>query len=201
MKQKNGVNITWMMLALSSLLLTAACVTVNVNFPEGAVQKAATDYVNELYKAKQEEENTTDSSSSGYYVTPTNSLVALFIPAAHAVDFHMDSAKVKTIQSKQKGRIGKILKFKKMGAIGETDKGTLEVKDAAKVKSKVDQLKMKKLVSSENSDRAALYKEIIASNSLTGDMEGGIRKIFFQKFRDADPAGSFYKEGGAWKSK
>src|SRR3954470_20952661 len=31
----------------------AACVTVNVNFPESAVQKATDDYVRDLYRAKE----------------------------------------------------------------------------------------------------------------------------------------------------
>ena len=39
--------------AIALASLTAACVTVNVNFPESTVQKATDDYVKELYKAKE----------------------------------------------------------------------------------------------------------------------------------------------------
>lgn len=47
--------------------MLSGCVTVNVNFPEGAVQKAADDYVRELYRAKEKsmaESNTEEITSS-----------------------------------------------------------------------------------------------------------------------------------------
>ncbi|MEZ4871386.1 MAG: hypothetical protein R2827_03890 [Bdellovibrionales bacterium] len=42
---------------LGASVLLVSCITVNVNFPEAAVQKAADDYVKELFiKQKQEAE-------------------------------------------------------------------------------------------------------------------------------------------------
>ena len=59
-------------LTCSALLLAsgfAACVTVNVNFPESTVQKATDDYVKELYKAKEKGR----SGGAGSDTTPQSS--------------------------------------------------------------------------------------------------------------------------------
>ena len=45
LKKMNSSVFVWAMI----LFVGISCVTVNVNFPEGAVQKAADDYVKELY--------------------------------------------------------------------------------------------------------------------------------------------------------
>jgi len=200
MKQKIGASIALVGALLSCSIIFASCVTVHVNFPEGAVQKAASDYVEELYKAKKvEEEQIPDKSSDLRH--HSRSIASLFIPQAHALDFHMNSPEIKAIQAKQKSRLSKILSYKKKGVIGETDKGTLGVKDLAAVKSGIEKTRVKKLVSDENSDREALYKEIMSSNKLDGSASTRLRTIFFQQFKSADPAGAPFKMGGSWKTK
>ena len=202
MTQKVAASSALIATILSVSSLFASCVTVHVNFPEGAVQKAADDYVNELYKARESDKKEMESQGASRWQPNLLPLWAqLLVSSAHADDFKVNSPKAKSILDKQKKRLSKILRYKKMGVLGESDDGLLAIKDIGKVKNKGEKTRVKMLVKNENSDRDDLYKEIVASNGLAADTEKRIRKVFFSKFKDHDPAGSMYRQGGTWKTK
>ncbi|MBX9765723.1 MAG: YdbL family protein [Bdellovibrionales bacterium] len=175
--------------AILTLAILTSCVTVNVNFPEGAVQKAADDYVRELYKSKQK--TTPEGKPSTFFFD--FSLVA----TAVAADFKISSEESKKIMEKQKERLGDVDGYKAKGVIGETSEGLIEVYKDDKL-SAIEKKKVQRLVSEENNDREALYSDIVKSNGMTDAMKAGVRKTFFQSLRDASPAGTPVKEGGAW---
>mgnify|MGYP002835222557 CR=1 FL=1 len=184
---------------LASFGLLASCITVNVNFPEAAVQKAADDYVKELYKAKQEAEE--GEKTSRLINIPGIKLVSLsLVPMAHAEsEFSIKSAKAKEIQSRQASRISKIDRFKKKGLIGEAQNGLLEVKnDSGK---KLEMKRVNQLVAEENADRESLYNEVMSSNGIDPSQSARLRKSFHQSFVDASPAGTPVESNGQWKAK
>ena len=173
-------------------IILSSCVTVNVNFPEGAVQKAADDYVRELYKSKQKS-GAEPSKPSGFFEF---SLIA----TAEAADFKISSDESKQIMERQKERIDDLDKYKEKGVIGETSEGLVEIHKDDKL-SVLEKKKVQKLVSDENQDRENLYSDIVKSNGMNDASKGGIRAKFFQSFKDASPTGTAFKEGGAWKKK
>lgn len=182
-----------LVLTLNSFIfsLIVACVTVNVNFPEGAVQKAADDYVKELYKAKEKDEKSNKSGFNFYFS---------LLPVAHAQDFRVDSAKAKEIQSRQKSRLSDLTQHLKDGQIGENSNGLLEVKatDAKPILIK----KIEKLVNDENADREALYEEIVKSNNLSSSVKNQVQSSFAKSFQGAAPKGSWVEPSpGKWEKK
>jgi uncharacterized protein YdbL (DUF1318 family) len=190
-------------LVTSAAIAQTACVTVNVNFPESAVQKATDDYVRDLYKAKEKgkagtpgAEQTPSASSSSNKVT----LSSLFISEAYAEDFKVQSAKADSIKAKLSGRLDDLNTQKRSGAVGEANDGLVAVKD-----SKLPPLLLKKvktLVDAENADRMELYHEVAKINGLGGSGTATVQKSFSRSFQSLSPSGSWVQDsGGNWTRK
>tara|TARA_B100000749_G_scaffold122825_1_gene93813 strand:- start:53005 stop:53595 length:591 start_codon:yes stop_codon:yes gene_type:complete len=179
--------------------ILASCITVNVNFPEAAVQKAADDYVKELYKAKQESEEKQNTSSL-FEIPGTHFASLSLFPIAHAqAEFSIKSEKAKAIQVKQAKRLDKIDRFKKKGLIGEAENGLLVVKKESS--KKIEKKRVDQLVSEENADREMLYEEVMSSNGIDASQSARLRKSFHQSFVNASPAGTPVESGGSWTNK
>ena len=173
-------------------IVLSSCVTVNVNFPEGAVQKAADDYVRELYKSKQKS-GSEPSQPSGFFEFS-------IISTAQAADFKISSDESRQIMERQKERIEDLDKYKEKGVIGETSEGLVAIYKDDKL-SALEKKKVQKLVSDENQDRESLYSDIVKTNGMNDSSKAGVREKFFQSFKSASPTGTPIKEGGAWKQK
>jgi uncharacterized protein YdbL (DUF1318 family) len=179
-----------------AIFVVVSCVTVNVNFPEGVVQKAADDYVRDLYKARQDskEETKKELKPQSYH------LYLIATAYAQAPQFKVNTPAAQNIQRRQRARVGKIDKLKTSGVIGETDKGLLAIYP----KSGAKKLKLKrasKLVQEENTDREALYAEIMSSNSLPAAMDPKVRASFFNSFKSVSPSGTWMQVQGQWQKK
>lgn len=182
------------LIAIASCLL-AACVTVNVNFPESAVQKATDDYVKELYRTK--EKNKAPAATE-----TKKSAFDLLIPAAIAADsFRVDSEKSMEIMGRMKSRIDEVITYKENGTLGESNDGLLVLKNADKTKKLLIK-KLETLVQNENKDRAELYKEVVSSNGMTENREIDVRKSFSRSFQNESPAGTWIQDiDGSWAQK
>jgi uncharacterized protein YdbL (DUF1318 family) len=190
-------------LAMGVSLCLSSCVTVNVNFPEGAVQKAADDYVSELYRAKEKSEQEQKPPAPA---KKGAQWISIFLPVAGADEISqgpslkLSTPKAKEIQDRQAKRLKAIDEFKKKGVIGETEQGLIETRDASAVKGLARNL-LDKIVADENADREELYKELAQANSLSATTLSAMRRSFYESFKKASPAGSWYKTGGEWKKK
>lgn len=195
---KNQVHVNLSRAKIFLMVLLPACVTINVNFPEGAVQKAADDYVRELYKAKMDDSVKKSTPDKQSYLAPF-SLMA----QAHAQDvgqFSVNSVKAKKIQSSQRGRLKKISSFKKKGFLGESSEGLLVLRNKNKIKPLLRK-KIQKLLEAENKDRLALYGEVIKINNLDSDWLPKIKKTFARSFQSMTPSGTWVEAGGQWSKK
>jgi uncharacterized protein YdbL (DUF1318 family) len=186
--------------AATLLVLTSACVTVNVNFPESAVQRATDDYVQELYRAKNKDKAPTSAPAK----SPT-SLLDLLIPSALALEFdatfRTDTAAAKEIQARQATRLEEIDAQKKAGALGESSDGTLVIKSPDKLKKLLTK-KVEKLVEDENVDRKKLYEEVQEANKLPSSRIKDVGASFGRSFQKASPAGTWVQdEKSGWKQK
>ncbi len=166
-----------------------ACVTVNVNFPESAAQKATDDYVGELYKAK---EKHTEKKSS---------MLFSLIPEAWAGEFDVDSKKALEIREKMASRLDDVIAQKSAGFLGEANDGMLSIHDKTKIK-KLLLRKLQKLVQSENIDRKELYQEVLRSNHLTKNHLINVEQSFARSFKHVSPSGTWVQnDDGSWDQK
>lgn len=188
-------------LAAGTMITQTACVTVNVNFPESAVQKATDDYVRDLYKAKEKGKPAPSSEQSS---TPASKLTTFFskvlIQDAYADDFKVQSAKADTIKARLKSRLDDLISQKRSGNVGESNDGKLVVKAAG-----LPPLLMKKvktLVDEDNSDRMDLYKEVANLNGLGGSGISTVQKSFARSFQSISPSGTWVQDSdGNWTRK
>lgn len=177
--------------------MQSACVTVNVNFPEGTVQKATDDYVKDIYRAKNKNEKPEQTNKdSGWfnYIIPV-------VYAEDAIQFQMNTAKAIGIQAKLRGRVSEIIQFKKQGFIGEARSGLLAIRNDEKIKPLMFK-KIKKLVDDENTDRQELYQEILQANKMDSDKLPFIAGSFYRSFKAESPSGTPVEEGpSVWELK
>lgn len=189
---------------LGLVLATAACVTVNVNFPESAVQKATDDYVRELYRAKEKGKGTQPEPSTPK--SETQSLNLLSISAAHAEEapaFKVNSEKSRQIRDRLASRLDDVLAQKRTGVLGETKDGMLELREPEKLKAKKLLLKkLEKIVSDENADRKELYEDTLKSNGMQPNRLKDIQRSFARSFQAESPSGTWVQDSeGSWARK
>lgn len=195
---KNTVRIAAVALALSTAM---GCVTINVNFPEGAAQKASDDFVKELYRARDRKDGGAEPAA-----TPTPSAQqwwhGLILAEAWAEDaFKVSSPKITALRDRLAKRLDEMLAHKRAGYIGEDNVGLLIVKDPAAVKPMLLP-KVKKLVADENTDRADLYAEIARINGLKPAAMKDLGRTFGHSFQAESPAGTWIQaDNGDWKQK
>lgn len=195
---------------LISLFMLSSCITVNVNFPEAAVQQAADSYVEQLYRLKEEakqkpsEPEALPNSGQRVFSHTGSSLIAAVLsfglPRAEATEgFQMSSPVITAIQSREVGRLSRIDDFKKQGLIGENNRGLLEVRGEPKPLQKKA---IEKLISEENADRQQLFKEVIKINGLESGQLGAVSSKFMSSFQSKSPAKTWMQDSsGKWNQK
>jgi uncharacterized protein YdbL (DUF1318 family) len=192
-------------IALASLLI-AACVTINVYFPAAAADKAADQVIDNITKGTTTPPTgyrAPDPSTGDILLAAVGNVVYAMIPAAHAQgaeSIDVSSPAITRISQSMAGRWGELEKFFASGAIGFTNNGNIEVRDLNSV-ALPDRATVKRLVSEDNADRAALYTEVAKANNHP-EWEGDIRKSFARRWvAKAKPGTYFQDESGAWKQK
>jgi len=199
----------WMTATLASAtLLLGACVTINVYFPEAAAEKAA-DRIIEDVLGKQ---GKTGNEQSSLFEFDTDRLVAgaqslargaldLVVPAANAqADLNVSTPAIRALTASMKERNSQLEKHYASGAVGFNAEGLVEIRDANAVPLP-ERTVVRKLVSDENADRAALYAEIAKANNHP-EWEADIRKTFAERWVANASAGWWYKSAaGQWAQK
>lgn len=192
--------IAWSALA-ATLALPAACVTINVYFPEAAAEKAAAQFVDKVLGDEavrtQPEPATPPPGNS-----PGAMLLDLVIPSAHAqqADLSIQTPQIQAIQSRMKQRFTATLtKYFESGAVGFTKDGLVAVRDAAAVPLP-ERAALNAAVADENRDRKAVYREIAVANG-HAEWEGQIRDTFAKQWIASARSGWWYQDAGGWKQK
>jgi uncharacterized protein len=196
-------------------VLLSACVTINVYFPAAAAEKAADQIIDAVTGAV--------GGANAPAVTPAtpptgqfrrqgeNLLVVVIgkvlyaiIPAAQAQDaanLDISSPEIRAITASMNARFGQLRKFFDSGAIGLTQSGLIELRDAAGV-ALPDRAVVNRLVTEDNKDREALYAEIAKANGHP-EWAADIRKTFARRWveRGASPGWYYQNAAGAWVKK
>lgn len=190
----------------------AACVTINVYFPEAAAQDAADRFIEEVIGPELEPEaapeNTRlqrrqnapgeDSMAQRLIV----GIVNLVIPPAHAqVNIDINTPEIRAIQARMAQRFSQTLATHfSSGAIGLTNDARVAVRDLSKVGLR-DRSSLNAAIAAENRDRDAVYREIAVANGQPG-WESQIRQTFARRWiSNARPGWYFQDAQGAWAQK
>jgi uncharacterized protein YdbL (DUF1318 family) len=191
------------LLAAAALALPAACVTINVYFPEAAAEKAAEQFVGKIIDSDGAEPQSPPPAKKPPGGAPAAMLLDLLIPSAHAQQANLDiqTPQIQAIQSRMKQRFNASLaKHFASGAIGFTRDGLVAVRDAASVPL-AERAALNQAVADENRDRQAVYREIAVANGHP-EWEAQIRSTFAREWVQKAKPGWYYQDaGGAWKQK
>lgn len=210
-----------LMLLLISLTVIS-CVTINIYFPAAAAEKAAEKIVDDVLSSGNSgtgitEPGETDSQKSNVnddqslYIQKTggsatayflSAMVGVLIPSAHAgqANISIDSPKIRTIRNSMEKRQSKLKPYYDSGAAGFTNDGYIAVVKSSGLSVK-QQSTMKKLISAENNDRKALYREIAKANGHP-EWQQDIQQTFAKTWINKISKGWMYQNSkGKWVKK
>lgn len=193
--------------AAAGCLALAACVTINVYFPAAAAEEAADRIIRDVWgdEAAQKPEGKEQSSIAvplrGLLAAALHGALDMVVPAAQAqADIDISSPAIRALTAGMKSRAGDLEPFFDSGAVGLTSDGLIELRDANSVPL-ADRNRVRKLVTDENADRNALYREIASANGHP-EWEADIRGTFAARWIANAKAGWYYKRaGGDWARK
>jgi uncharacterized protein YdbL (DUF1318 family) len=203
-------------LTLASLVI-GACVTINVNFPAAATEKAADQIIDAVtgtmgaatpggkHTAPPLAPQTSQNAvrTPGFLVAAVGNMLYALIPVAQAQEPNVDvsSPEIRAITGSMQARFGQLQKFFDSGAVGMTQNGLIQVRDASSV-ALPDRGVLNRLVAEDNSDREALYTEIAKANGHP-EWAADIRKTFARRWveRGARPGWYYQNASGGWVQK
>ena len=195
--------ILWTTLA-AAFALPAACVTINVYFPEAAAEKAAEQFVGKIIDnaaAQPQPEPAPAAKPPGN--SPGAMLLDLIVPSAQAqeANINIQTPQVQAIQARMKQRFDTTLaKYFASGAVGFTKDGLVAVRDAASVPLP-ERAAMNQAVADQARDCNAVYREIAVANG-HAEWEPQIRSTFAKQWVQQAKPGWYYQDAsGAWKKK
>jgi uncharacterized protein YdbL (DUF1318 family) len=185
---------------LLCLILIIACVTVNIYFPAGEVQKAADEIVDEVRPGQKQGEGTS------LYQIPRRSFTRLapfFAPglAFAQVDIDISTPAIRALRASIAERFASLKGFYGRGGLGENNQGYVELRDQSglDLKEKAD---LRRLTNAENRDRKDLYMEIIRANNLEPRVLPEVERIFANSWRKKALSGSWIQnDDGTWVKK
>lgn len=183
-----------------------ACVTINVYFPEAAAERAADRFIQDVIGPDMAPEGGSDGVSrddSRAAFDPLGALVGILIPSAHAqsVDIDIESPQVNAIKQRMTERQSEYLAdWFDAGAIGLDNTGLVAIRDRGAV-SLSQRRELEQIVSEENADRRAVYREIAVANGHP-EWEDRIRETFAERWiANARPGWYYQDETGSWQRK
>ena len=200
---------TRLLLGAGATILVAACVTINVYFPEAAAREAADEFIQGVLQdqpATQQSapETGADGGADGNPLAQAvGRAFGWLIPAAHAQDVNIDisTPEIRAIQDRMRARReGKLGEYFDAGAVGLANDGLVAARDRSAV-GLSERNKLEQVVAEENRDRRAVYREIAIANDHP-EWEGRIREIFADRWIANAPSGWYYQnEAGEWVRK
>jgi uncharacterized protein YdbL (DUF1318 family) len=202
-------------ITLASVVI-GACVTINVYFPAAAAEKAADQIIDAVTgatgngAARPAAAPATPPTTrfprqeSNLLVVALGKVLYTIVPAAQAqdaVNLDISSPEIRAITASMNARFAQLTKFFDAGAVGLTQTGLIELRDAATV-ALPDRALVNRLVTEDNKDREALYTEIARANGHP-EWAGDIRKTFARRWveRGARPGWYYQNASGAWVKK
>ena len=179
-------------------ILAASCVTINVYFPAAAAEQAADRIIQDVLGG---DDGAVSPDASAARVI--EQVLNVLVPVAHAQDnanIDINTPQIQAITQRMAQRQQQQLApFFSAGAIGFGSDGLVEVRDRTAV-GLAERRQLERLVSEENNDRKALYREIAVANGHP-EWEDEIRQTFAKRWVANAPKGWYYEKNGQWVQK
>ncbi|NBB91632.1 MAG: DUF1318 domain-containing protein [Gammaproteobacteria bacterium] len=187
------------MTAIASAMMLAACVTINVYFPEAAAERAADRFIRDVLgedvPAAPSTEPQASSASWWHALSP--------VASAHAQspDIDIDTPQIEAIKQRMAERQRQHLAaWFDAGAIGFSRDGLVEIRDRSAV-GLSERRELERVVGEENADRNAVYREIAIANGHP-EWEDDIRDTFARQWIANARSGWYYQQSdGSWTQK
>ena len=195
-------------------LLTAACVTINVYFPEAAVRDLSQKIEDEV--AKEAAKQTAADPDAAPDVTPEVGKQSRVAPgvldlvlgatpayaAGEVPDPGVSNPAIRKIIESRAARAEALDGFKAQGAIGENNQALVEVLALDAIADLRQRAEVQRLVKAENADREQLFREIAAAQDVDLAQLPRIRETYAETLRaNAKPGHKIQMPDGAWKTK
>ncbi len=184
---------------IASAMLLAACVTVNVYFPEAAAERAADRFIRDVLG-----EELPAAPSNGPQASATSwwhALSPVGVAHAQSPDINIDTPQIQMIKSRMADRQrDHLAAWFDAGAIGFGNNGLVEIRDRSAV-GLAERRNLERIVGEENADRNAVYREIAIANGHP-EWEGDIRGTFARQWNANARSGWYYQQSdGSWAQK
>jgi uncharacterized protein YdbL (DUF1318 family) len=185
--------------AILTTMALAACVTINVYFPEAAAERAADRFIQDVLGEQAPASVRPQAAVSGDRFLP----LALISPA-HAqqpIAINIDTPRIESIKQRMTERHQVYLaNWLAAGAIGLSLNGLVEIRDRSAI-GLADRRLLERVVEEENVDRNAVYREIAVANGHP-EWESDIRETFARRWIENARAGWYYQTAeGEWVQK
>lgn len=187
------------LLTIGLVMTLAACVTINVYFPEAAAERAADRFIQDVLgeDGRADQAPPPPPPATGFRVSD------LFFASAWAQspNIDIDTPQVQEIKQRMAARHREHLAaWYDAGAIGLSNDGLVEIRDRSAI-GLAERRNLERVVGEENSDRRAVYREIAVANGRP-EWEDEIRQTFARQWIANARAGWIYQQAdGSWTRK
>lgn len=192
----------------AACLLLAACITINVYFPEAAAEQAAGRFVEQVIGAQPQPAQPAAPAAekpteppAGH--APSALILDVLVPSAQAqeANLRVQTPQVQAIRARMEQRFAATLaKYLDGGAIGFTSDGLVAMRDATAIPLP-ERAAANAAIADENRDREAVYREIAVANGHP-EWTAQIRAAFARQWIEQARAGWYWKDAaGAWQKK
>ncbi len=196
---------------VATAVIAFGCVTINVYFPEEAIKDLSERIEDEVERvagagtASFRHQQALDGQRSlwAYVAEPLLRLTAgqAYAQGDAVAAPEVTNPAIRKIIDSRAARLAELNRFKASGAIGETNKGDVAVRNLDSLDLR-DRAAVQRLVKSENKDRDALYKEIAAAKSVDLSQAPRIRATYAATLREkAKPGDWIQMPDGTWRQK
>ncbi len=186
-------------------VFVAACVTINVYFPEAAAIEAADRIIDKVRGEDSNAPSGDTQSRVGEQPVPLalayrlSSFLVSDARAQDRIDFDRPSPEKTALEDSLARRFPELKPYYDSGAIGLTDAGLIDFRDRGLIPLS-ERNRVVQLVAAQNSDWNALYAEIARLNGRP-EWQDDIRRTFAERWIAKADRGWWYREDGQWKRK
>ncbi len=206
-----------MTLVLGCAALVAACITINVYFPEAAVRELSQQIEEEVQRtaagepspAPDPEATPTPAAEPGGGTSESllSYILSLGATTAYAAEDEVappeiTNPAIRKIIDSRATRLGAVNDLKAKGVVGESNQALLVVRNLDAIQGLKERADAQKLVKDENADREQLFKEIAAAKNVDLAQLPQIRATYAETLREnAHPGDWIQLPDGSWVQK
>lgn len=184
-----------------SIIFLAACVTVNIYFPAAAIQKVADEIVDDVRGTKDQQKPEEKKDLKSRLFENFRGLGLGSNEAWAQISIEVSTPAIRNYKQALKDNFRLLKPFYENGNVGENSTGLVDTRDTGGLSLK-EKSQLTQLVEQQNSNRTALYKEILKANKLQSQALPEVQKVFANSWREKSLANWWIQnDKGEWEKK